>query len=59
MTRPELTTDAELLRERFEKLAHDSYGFKRSRKGNYVNPVVARDWKWFQLGASTATKETP
>lgn len=39
------------LREQFEALARDSYGFRRSRKGSYMNPAVARDWKWFQLGA--------
>ena len=48
----ELTTDAQELREAFERLASDpSYKFARSRKGTYVNPAVARDWKWFQLGA--------
>ena len=34
----------------FEALARDSYGFKRSRKGTYVNGSTARDWKWFRLG---------
>jgi hypothetical protein len=48
----ELTTDAHELREKFEALARDpSYRFRRSRKGNYINPAVQRDWKWFQLGA--------
>jgi hypothetical protein len=46
----ELTTDAEILRATFEQLASDSYGFRRSRKGNYVNAAVSRDWKWFQAG---------
>lgn len=49
----ELTTDAEELRQAFEALARDSHDFKRSRKGTYVNPQVARDWKWFQLGAAS------
>lgn len=38
-------------RKKFEELASDpSHKFKRSRKGTYVNPAIARDWKWFQLG---------
>lgn len=37
-------------RKVFEAQARDSYGFKRSRKGIYINPQVARDWKWFQAG---------
>ena len=41
----------EALRKRFEALASDSYNFRRSRRGCYVNPAVARDWKWFRLGA--------
>lgn len=47
--------DTEKLRQLFEKQANDSFNFRRSRKGNYVNPAVARDWKWFQLGAQAAT----
>lgn len=43
----------EELRRRFESLNRDSYGFRRSRKGNYVNPVIARDWKWFRQGHQT------
>ena len=39
------------LRTAFELLAKCSYGFKRSRKGTYVNGATARDWKWFKLGA--------
>lgn len=51
----DLTTDMQLLREAFERQARDpSYAFRRSRKGNYINPAVARDWKWFQLGAAHA-----
>ena len=46
--------DADKLREAFERLVghRDSYGLKRSRKGTYVNPAIARDWKWFRLGAA-------
>lgn len=41
-----------LLRMSFERHASDpTYGFARSRKGTYVNPAIARDWKWFQLGS--------
>ena len=50
--------NTEQLRQQFEKLASDSYGFKRSRKGNYMNPAVARDWKWFQLGHAAALQST-
>ncbi len=40
------------LREKFERLVgRDSFGLSRSRKGTYTNPAIARDWKWFQLGA--------
>lgn len=49
-----ITTDIQLLRQAFEAQARDSHGFRRSRKGNYVNPQVARDWKWFQLGHKAA-----
>lgn len=42
-------------RKQFETLASDSYGFKRSRKGTYVNGSTARDWKWFRLGMRAAT----
>ena len=41
----------EQLRQEFEKLNRDSYGFRRSRRGSYINPVIQRDWKWFKLGA--------
>lgn len=51
----ELTTDLMDMRKRFEGLASDSsFGFRRSRRGTYVNPSVARDWKWFQLGVKDA-----
>ena len=43
------------LRDQFERYASDSHSFSRSRKGTYTNSAVARDWKWFQLGAN-ATK---
>lgn len=39
------------LRIEFEKLNKDSYEFRRSRRGTYVNSTIARDWKWFQEGA--------
>jgi hypothetical protein len=42
-------------RKQFESLASDSYGFKRSRRGTYVNASTARDWKWFQLGVAHAS----
>lgn len=40
------------LREVFESMANDTHGFKRSRRGTYQNPSVARDWKWFCAGAA-------
>ena len=46
-------------REFFESENRDSYGFKRSVRGTYVNGAVARDWKWFQLGIHHATKDLP
>lgn len=48
----------EQLRQEFEKLNRDSYGFRRSRRGSYVNPVIQRDWKWFKLGAQTFRSAT-
>jgi hypothetical protein len=48
------------LRKHFEALASDpSFKLSRSRRGTYVNPAVARDWKWFQLGASQAQQTAP
>lgn len=44
------TEAAEDLRRAFEALSVDSYQFKRSSRGTYRNPAVARDWKWFQAG---------
>jgi len=39
------------LRAVFEAQASDpTYKFKRSRRGTYVNPALARDWKWFLKG---------
>lgn len=40
-------------RATFERLANRNtrIGLARSRRGTYVNPPTARDWKWFQLGA--------
>ena len=50
----------EALRTHFEALASDpSFKLSRSRRGTYVNPAVARDWKWFQLGASQAQQPAP
>lgn len=49
--------DIEPLRKQFERLVKDSYGFKRSRKGSYTNPAVARDWKWFQIGVYAIMEE--
>lgn len=46
--------DEDAFRVDFERLASDSYNFKRSRRGTYMNPAIARDWKWFQLGAIAA-----
>jgi|GEM_PF-2619660 len=43
--------DEDRLRTIFESLNRDSFNFRRSRKGTYVNPAIARDWKWFLLGA--------
>lgn len=47
------TADVERLRPDFERLANSNAacGLKRSLRGTYVNPAIARDWKWFQLGA--------
>lgn len=50
----------EALRTHFEALASDpSFKLSRSRRGTYVNPAVARDWKWFQLGAIRAQQPAP
>lgn len=56
------TPEQAALRLKFETQARDSFNFKRSRKGTYVNPAIARDWKWFQLGAQalqTTEKDKP
>lgn len=48
----------EQYRADFERLhSPGSYGFKRSLKGNYVNPALARDWKWFCMGLIARGKE--
>jgi hypothetical protein len=47
------------LREVFESMANDTHGFKRSRRGTYQNPPVARDWKWFLAGATLPTAPQP
>ena len=43
--------------EFFESTNRDSHKFKKSVRGTYVNPAVARDWKWFQLGMKHATED--
>lgn len=47
------TEELERLRPDFERMANKNAGcgLRRSRRGTYVNPAIARDWKWFQLGA--------
>lgn len=47
------------LRAIFEATAKDSFNFRRSRRGTYVNPAIARDWKWFYLGATKGNKSHP
>jgi hypothetical protein len=43
------------LRKAFERANQDlSYGFKQSRAGNYKNPAISRDWKWFRTGVGAA-----
>lgn len=49
-------TEEDKLRAQFESINRDSFNFKRSRRGTYVNPAIARDWKWFRLGAAQAQK---
>lgn len=58
--RVDQSAQLDALRQAFERLVggRDSYGLKRSRRGTYVNPAIARDWKWFQLGAA-APKGAP
>jgi hypothetical protein len=43
-----------VLRVAFEKLVgdRDSFHLRRSRRGTYVNPAIARDWKWVRLGSA-------
>ena len=53
--------DLERHRPDFERLANKNAacGLKRSRRGTYVNPAIARDWKWFQMGViSSAVVES-
>lgn len=60
MTTPPKDQNPEALRTHFEALASDpSFKLSRSRRGTYVNPAVARDWKWFQRGASHAQQPEP
>lgn len=44
-------TEEARLRAIFEATARDSFNFRRSRRGTYINPAIARDWKWFCLGS--------
>jgi len=47
------------LRAQFEAQASDpSHKLRRSRKGTYVNPALARDWKWFQAGHAITQVQT-
>ena len=48
------------LRAAFEAQASktSAFGLKRSRRGHYVNPATARDWKWFRLGAEAERAHT-
>lgn len=50
------TAEMAALRAKFESLANDSFGFRRSHRGTYMNPAVARDWKWFLLGVMASNK---
>lgn len=60
MTTPPKEHAPDALRKHFEALARDpSFKLRRSRRGTYVNPAVARDWKWFQLGASQVQQPAP
>lgn len=60
MTTPPTEQAPDTLRTHFEALASDpSFKLRRSRRGTYVNPAVARDWKWFQLGANRAHQPAP
>lgn len=54
---PTDTPEQAALRAKFESLANDSFGFRRSHRGTYTNPAVARDWKWFQLGVAVNKKD--
>lgn len=48
----ESADEEDRLRALFEATAKDSFNFRRSRRGTYVNPAIARDWKWFYIGAT-------
>lgn len=52
----ESADEEDRLRALFEATAKDSFNFRRSRRGTYVNPAIARDWKWFYLGATKGNK---
>ena len=47
-------SDTETLRPIFEKGRNDSHGFRRSRRGFYVNPQISRDWRAFCDGVRAA-----
>ncbi len=49
------SSNVETLRPVFEKGRNDSHGFRRSRRGFYVNPQISRDWRAFCDGVR-ATK---
>ena len=46
--------NVETLRPLFEKGRNDSHGFRRSRRGFYVNPQISRDWRAFCDGVRAA-----
>lgn len=48
-----------LLRAQFEKQLNDSYGFRQSRRGVYVNPTVQSRWSWFLRGYSIGRSSSP
>ena len=51
--------DFEPFRKDFERLhpISVSCGHQRSRKGNYLNPSLSRDWKWFCYGLLTMHRD--
>lgn len=55
LVKPRTEPCEDRLRRKFESMNRDSYGFRRSTRGTYTNPAIARDWKWFQLGYKEAS----